>query len=119
MRCESMYGRENAAKSPGAHGEARASGTESDPIRPMTNYSAETQDSTEPRAHPDDTGVEILTGSDEDGEEIIVAGDEGKILTDGGRDTPLAGQKRCPSGHLCSGSDAYCRQCGADLGGGE
>lgn len=57
---------------------------ESDPTRLMVSNESNTQDSTEQRAHPTDEGVEILTGSDEDGEEIIVAGDEGVILTDGG-----------------------------------
>jgi len=30
-------------------------------------------------------------------------------------DTPLDGQTRCPSGHLCSAADNYCRVCGAAL----
>jgi len=33
----------------------------------------------------------------------------------GGDETPLAGQTRCPFGHLCSGRDAYCSVCGEAL----
>jgi len=30
-------------------------------------------------------------------------------------ETPLAGQVRCPAGHLCSSADTYCRECGEPL----
>ncbi|ELZ96035.1 hypothetical protein C440_05577 [Haloferax mucosum ATCC BAA-1512] len=38
------------------------------------------------------------------------------IETDGGytveSDTPLSGQVLCPNGHICSGADNFCRECG-------
>ena len=36
-------------------------------------------------------------------------------MTHSDKETPLPGQQYCQNGHICSGTDNYCRLCGAEL----